>query len=350
MKNRVTLWAVLVLVVALAVSGCTPRVGAGSEVERDPNTLFVDLPALVVDYASDGTASVGGLSHMDIGNTEAPGGVVLPPSIRLGLATALYGMSLDPTWIQYFTAANIQHLQVNNGPDGIFVMANGRQIPSLVWDGGSLVATSEALEAMGGLGVPALNKVLPLVRNFGMGLVLRFPVGEGTELIPLTGQPESEEAIRARVAQEQMRDLIGGLPAIDLPIVYHADGSFTVAELTDTEWSAMTLMPFWAFRLSPAVISNLSEAGISTVTLQTNKEGIHIGVNDIALPYLSWGSGEVQNVLAIVKESGLLETVEAMFPGGSIYEVVGLVESMLPLIQMTDVNVTVYLPGSNMGN
>jgi len=349
MKNRVTLWAVLLLVVALVFSGCTPRVGAGSVVERDPNTLFVDLPALVVDYASDGTASAGGLTHMDIGNTEAPGGVVLPAGIRLGLATALYGMSLDPTWVQYFTAANIQHLQVNNGPEGIFLMVNGRQIPSLVWDGGSLVATSDAIDAVG-LGVPALNKVLPLVRNFGLGLVLRFPVAEGTELIPLTGQPESEEAIRARETQAQMAQLIGGLPAIDLPIVYHADGSFTLAELTDTEWSALTLVPFWAFRLSPAIISSLSEAGISVITLQTNKEGIHIGINDIALPYLSWGSGEVQNILAIVKESGLLETVEAMFPGGSIYEIIGLAESMLPLIQMTDVNITVFLPGSDMGN
>ncbi len=349
MKNRVTLWAVLLLVVALVISGCTPRVGAGSMVEKDPNKLFVDLPALVVDYASDGTASVGGLSHMDIGNTEAPGGVVLPPGVRLGLPQMLYVMSLDPTWVQYFTAANVQHLQVNNGPDGVFLMVNGRQIPSLVWDGGSLVATSEAIEAIG-LGVPALNKLLPLVRSFGVGLVLRFPVAEGTELIPLTGQPESEEAIRARVAQQQMAELIGGLPAVDLPIVYHADGSFTLADLTDTEWSALTLVPFWAFRLPPSVIASLSDAGISVITLRTNKDGIHIGVNDIALPYLSWGSGEVQNVLAIVKESGLLETVEELFPGGSIFEVVGLVESMLPLIQMTDVNITVYLPGSDMGN
>jgi hypothetical protein len=286
---------------------------------------------------------------MDIGNTEAPGGVVLPPGIRLSVAQMLYLMSLDPSWVQYFTAANIQHLQVNNAPDGVFLMVNGRQIPSLVWDGGSLVATSEAIEAMG-LGVPALNKVLPLVRSFGVGLVLRFPVAEGTELIPLTGQPESEEAIRARVAQEQMAVFLPNLPAIDLPIVYHADGSFTLADLTDTEWSALTLVPFWAFRLPPGVIANLSEAGISVITLQTNKEGIHIGVNDIALPYLSWGSGEVQNILAIVKESGLLETVEEMFPGSSIYEIVGLAESMLPLIQMTDVNITVYLPGSDMGN
>ncbi len=349
MQKRVTHWAVLLLVAALIVTGCTSRVGAGAVVERDPDQFFVDLPALVIDYASDGTASVGGLSHMDIGNTEAPGGVVLEPGIRLGLATVLYAMSLNSFWVQYFTAANIQHFQLNNGPDGIFLMVNGRLIPSLVWEEGSLVATADAVNSIG-LGVPALNKLLPLVRNFGVGIVLRFPVTEGTELIPLTGHPESEEAIRARVAQEQMLGLLGGLPTIDLPIIYHADGSWTLAELSDTEWSVLTLVPFWALRLPPSVISSLTSAGITTVTLQTDKEGIHIGVNDINLPYLSWGSGEVQNVLTLVKESGLLEPVEEAFPGSDVYQLMGLVESMLPLVQMTDVNITVYLPGSGKGN
>ena len=349
MQKRVTLWAVLLLVAALIFSGCTPRVGAGSVAERDPDQLFVDLPALVIDYASDGTASVGGLSHMDIGNTEAPGGVVLPAGIRLGLATALYAMALDPFWIHYFTAANIQHLQVNNGPDGIFLMVNGRLVPSLVWEEGSLVATAEAVDSMG-LGVPALNKVLPLVRNFGVGFVLRFPVAEGTDIVPLTGLPESEETIRAREAQAQMLGLLGGLPTIDLPIIYHADGSWTLGELSDTEWSVLTLVPFWALRLPPSVIAGLTNAGVSAVSLQTDKEGIHIGVNDINLPYLSWGSGEVQNVLTLVKESGLLEPIEEAFPGSDVYQLMGLVESMLPLIQMADVNITVYLPGSGMGN
>ena len=178
MQKRVTHWAVLLLVAALIVTGCTTRVGAGAVVERDPDQFFVDLPALVIDYASDGTASVGGLSHMDIGNTEAPGGVVLEPGIRLGLATVLYAMSLDSFWVQYFTAANIQHFQLNNGPDGMFLMVNGRLIPSLVWEEGSLVATADAVDSIG-LGVPALNKAVAACAKFRRGHRIALPGGRG---------------------------------------------------------------------------------------------------------------------------------------------------------------------------
>ena len=351
MQKRLTLWAVLLLVAALIFSGCTSRAGAGSVVERDPDQFYVDLPALVIDYASDGTASIGGLSHMDIGNVEKPGGIELPPEpgVRLGLAMLMYWLSLDPIWIQYFTAANIQHFQVNNNADGIFLLVNGRQIPSLVWEEGSLVATADAVNALG-LGVPTLNRILPLVQKLGMGFVLRFPVAEGVELIPLTGHEDSEETIRAREAQAQMLSFLGIPPTIDLPIIYHADGSWTLAELSDTEWSVLTLVPFWALRLPPSLISNLTDAGVTTVTLKTDQEGIHIGVNEISLPYLSWGSGEVQNVLVLVKQSGLLEPLASVMPGGDVYQVLDLVESMLPLIQMTNANITLYLPGSGMGN
>ena len=349
MQKRLTLWAALLLVAALIFSGCTPRTGAGSVVERDPDQFYVDLPAVVIDYAMDGTVSIGGLSHMDIGNTEAHGGVVLSPGVRVGLATALYAMSLDPVWIRYFSAANIQHFQVNNNADGVFLLVNGRQIPSLVWEEGSLVATADAVNALG-LGVPALNKVLPLVQKLDMGFVLRFPVAEGVEFIPLTGQEDSEETIRAREAQAQMLSFFGIPPAIDLPIIYHADGSWTLAELSDTEWSVLTLVPFYALRLPPSVISNLTDAGVTTVILKTDKEGIHISVNEVRLPYISWGSGEVQNVLALVKQSGLLEPLASIMPGGDVYQVLDLFESILPLLQMTNANITVYLPGSGMGN
>ena len=351
MQKRLTLWAALLLVAALIFSGCTPRTGAGSVVVRDPDQFYVDLPAIVIDYASDGTASIGGLSHMDIGNVEKPGGIELPPEpgVRLGLAMFWYTLSLDPIWIQYFTAANIQHFQVNNNADGVFLLVNGRQIPSLVWEEGSLVATADAVNALG-LGVPVLNKVLPLVQKLGMGFVLRFPVAEGVEFIPLTGQEDSEETIRAREAQAQMLSFFGIPPAIDLPIIYHADGSWTLAELSDTEWSFLTLVPFYALRLPPSVISNLTDAGVTTVILKTDQEGIHIGVNEVSLPYISWGSGEVQNVLALVKQSGLLEPLASIMPGGDVYQVLDLFESILPLLQMTNANITVYLPGSGMGN
>ena len=352
MQKRVTYWAVLSLVVAFVFSGCTARVDAGSMADRGPDEFYVDLPPIVIDYAPDGTASVGGLSHMVVGNVEKPPGMVYvpEPGVRLGLATVLYGLSLPSLWVQHFTASDLQHLRIANGDEGILIYANGQRIPSLVWEEEGLAATGEAVNVLG-LGVPALNKVLPLVRNFDLGVVLRFPLQEGAELIPLGGVEESEEVTMARMLQQQVLETFGGaLPTIDIPILYHADGSWTLGELSDVDWTVLTSTPFYALRLPPELISGLTDSGIYTVTLTTDPDGIHIALNGIGLPYLSWGSGEVQNVLALTKQLGVFDSVSALVPGADMASVLSLVENLLPIIQATNANITIYLPGSEMGN
>ena len=321
-------------------------------VEKGPDEFYIDLPPVVIDYSSDGTASIGELSHMVVGNEEQPPGMIYvpDPGVRLGLATILYGLSLPPIWVQHFTASNLQHLRVANGDEGILLFANGQRIPSLVWEEESLAATGEAVSALG-LGVPALNRVLPLVRNFNLGVVLRFPVQEGAELIPLSGAGESEEVTMARMLQQQVLETFGGsLPTIDIPILYHADGSWTLGELSDVDWTVLTSTPFYALRLPPDLISGLTNSGIYTVTLTTDPDGIHIALNGIGLPYLSWGSGEVQNVLALSKQLGVFDSVSMLVPGADMDSVLSLVENLLPIIQATNANITIYLPGSEMGN
>lgn len=325
MQKRVTYWAVFLLVTAIGFTGCTTRAGSGSMIERDENDFYVDLPAVVIEYASNGTASIGGLSFMDLENDESANGVELPTSVSLGLATTLSAASLSPFWIQNFTASNIQHMQVNNGVEGIYLMVNGRQIPSLVWEEGSLLATADAVSALG-IGVPAINRVLPLVQKLGLGLVLQFPVAEGNELIPLTGVKDSEEVLMARLAQEQFLQVFGTPPSIDLPILYHSDGSWTLGELSDVDWTVLTSTPFYALRLPPAVVSGLTDAGVQTVSLQTDREGIHIAVNGTGLPYLSWGNGEIQNVLALTEQLGILDGISGLVPGGDLGSIMGLVE------------------------
>ena len=172
-----------------------------------------------------------------------------------------------------------------------------------------MAATADAVSALG-LGVPALNKVLPLVRNFGLGVVLRFPVEEGAEPIPLSGVEESEAVVMARLIQQQVMQTFGGvLPSIDVPILYHADGSWTLGELSDVDWTVLTSTPFYALRLPPDLIEGLTSSGIYKVTLNTDPDGIHIALNGIGLPYLSWGNGEIQNVLALSKQLGVLDSV-----------------------------------------
>ena len=345
MQKRVTLWAVLLLAVALVFSGCTSRVDNGSMIDRDPDDFFIDLPAVVIDYASDGTASIGGLSQMTSASVYKP-----DPAVSEGLASILSGMTLQPLWVEHFTASNLQHIRVTNGGEGLLLLVNGQRIPSLIWKEESLTATAEAVSALG-VGVPALNKVLPLVRNFGLGLVLRFPVEEGAELIPLSGVEESATVVMARLMQAQVLQTFGGiLPTIDIPILYHADGSWTLGELSDVDWTVLTSTPLYALRLPPKLITGLTSSGIHEVTLKTDPDGIHIALNGIGLPYLSWGNGEVQNVLALAKQLGVLDTVSALLPGADLESVFSLIENLLPIIQATNANITIFLPGSEMGN
>lgn len=352
MQKRVTFWAVLLLAVALVFSGCTSRVDAGSMVERDPDEFYIDLPAIVIDYAPDGTANIGGLSNVLVGNADEPASIIYEPDpeVSQGFASMLSGLSLQPLWVQHFTASNLQHIRVTNGDEGILLFVNGQRIPSLVWEEESLSATAHAVSALG-LGVPALNKVLPLVRNFGLGIVLRFPVPEGAEVIPLTGVEESEAVTMGRLLQQQVLQTFGGsLPTIDVPILYHADGSWTLGELSDVDWTVLTSTPFYALRLPPSLISGLTSSGIYTVRLTTDPDGIHIALNGIGLPYLSWGQGEVQNVLDLTRQLGVLDSVSALLPGADLDSVVSLIENLLPIIQATNANITIYLPGSEMGN
>lgn len=348
MHKLVTIWAVLLFAVAFVFSGCTARGDDGSMVERGPDELYVDLPTIVIDYAPDGSASIGGMSRASTNGGQA---IYAPPAeVNVGLGSILSSMALQPLWVQHFTASNLQHIRVTNGDEGIILLANGHRIPSLVWEEGSLIATADAVSALG-LGVPALNRILPMVRNFGLGLVLRFPVAEGSEAIPLSGVEETEGVAMARTIQQQVLETLGGsLPTVDIPILYHADGSWTLGELSDVDWTVLTSTPFYALRLPPELINGLTSSGVQTVGLSTDPDGIHISVNDIGLPYLSWGSGEIQNMLELTKQLGVFDSISALLPGADIESVLALVENLLPIIQATSANVTIYLPGSEMGN
>jgi hypothetical protein len=159
MQKRLTLWAALLIIAALVLSGCAPRTGAGSSAAMAmDDELVIDLPAIVIDFDTNGHASIGGIPAAEMG----------------AMAGAdLSTLALSPDWVSYFSMTNIQHLQVNNAAEGLGVLVNGQPVPSLEWDENSLVATAGALESLG-IAVPVLDKVLPLVQQLGIGVIMRF--------------------------------------------------------------------------------------------------------------------------------------------------------------------------------
>ena len=332
-NRRVTFWATMLLVAMVVLAGCAPRSGAGdaAAMTSDPMELVVDLPAIVLDVQSDGSVSVGNV-----------------PLAQLGAMAGadLSTVAVDPSMVEFLTGGDIQHIQVNNSSHGLLLLVNGEAIPSISYDGESLQATADALNAFG-MAIPMLDEALSLVDQIGIGVIMRFPVAAGAAQIPLYVEGDGGSAAEAKAAQEEFLAAVGAPPRINLPIFYEADGSFSIGDLSDEEWSALTGASLAALRLNTSVLDGLAASGISKLGLGTDAAGIHIMINDNALPTLDWSGGKATHLLNLADQLGLWDMLA---PGMNIGEVLATVDSLLPVIQVADFDLPVHLPGSGVAS
>ena len=330
-NRRLMFWTTMLLVAMIVLAGCAPRTGAGdaAAMTTDPMELVVDLPAIVLDVQADGSVSIGNVPLAQIG----------------ALAGAdLSAVAVDSSLVDFMSAGNIQHVQVNNSSSGLLLLVNGEAIPSITYDGESLQATADALNAFG-MAIPMLDTALSLVDQIGLGVIMRFPVAAGMAQIPLYVEGDSASAMEAQAAQDEFLAAVGAPPRINLPIFYEADGSFSIGDLTDEEWSSLTGTSMAALRLNTSVIDGLAASGINKLGLGTDAAGIHIMINDNALPTLDWSGGKATHLLNLADQLGLWNMLA---PGMNVGEVLVTVEGLLPVIQVTDFDLTVHLPGSGM--
>lgn len=326
--QRMIVLAALVFVALLTLAGCGPRVGAGElAAAAGPTDAFVDLPALYVDYGADGNAMIGG----------APAAVV---GAMLGQDLSM--LNLGPEAVSSMTNFNIQHIQINNTPNGLVIAVNGRRMPSLAWDGAVLSGLGNLI---GELGVPlgGIEQMLPILPTAGFGFVLRFPIAEGREAIPLADPEAQRSAADAKAAVEQYLAGVGGqVPIIQFTVDYLSDGTWTVQGMDAAAWEQVLPIGWDGFNLSPELVRGAAGLGLRTFGLNTDEGGIGISINGRALPKITWNQGELENILKLLEQSGVL----SMASGGDA-DIAGLLEmvkQLLPTIQTADFNMTVNFP------
>ena len=175
--------------------------------------------------------------------------------------------------VDLLVANNIQHFQIDNTQDGILILVNGKAIPSLAWDGDSLVATAEVLDALSPGGFALLDKVLPLIRNVGMGVILRIPVAEGAEILPYV-VTDDETAKQFMAAQQEFLDAVGTPPTFQLVVTYADDGSWSIGGISEAEWAQ--LAPMLGSVLDPLsdAVSGASRSWRKRVGYCHKREGI----------------------------------------------------------------------------
>ena len=149
--------------------------------------------------------------------------------------------------------------------------------------------------------------------------------------------------MQAKQAQEAFMASVGDTPpTINLPIFYDADGGWRVGDLTDAEWTALTGLPLQAIRLQPSMMNSIMGAGINEISLYTTPEGLHVSINGKSLPYIGWADGEINHLLDLADQAHLWDSLADS--GMNMGDVVGLVESLLPIVQSTDTSINVFFP------
>lgn len=327
--SKVSTVLLLAFLVAAMLAGCGPRAGGGELIAAaGAEDTVIDLPALYVDFDASGTASVGGTPVSQL-------------SSLVGVDLSMLNQA--PSSIAALSGLNIQHIQINNTDHGLDILVNGRKVPSLGWDEESLSGVGALL---GGLLPGDIAQALPLLSQTGTGIVLRFPVAEGKEALPLVDPSAETAAAAARSAVES----IAAIPAIQATVQYNEDGTWTVEGRGPDEYEAiLPLADFgvprgWAvLNLKPMHIQGLRGAGVSQLNIASDAEGITIGINGSMLPTITWGEGELENVLQLAADSGLL----ASLTGGSMdpQMVMDLVTPILPMVRAANVNLTINFPG-----
>lgn len=322
-RKSALVWLSLIIMASIALSGCAPRPGAGETMAAAGNGgIAVDLPAIEIDFDDNGQASFGGTPIAQLG---------------AALGTDLSAVAVSTDIIAMVKGANIQHVQINNTPEGLIILVNGKAIPSIGLDGGAAAGLADVAKLIG-FDQPGLEKLLPTINSLGIGLIAKFPKADGAADIPITGDNSNAQA--ANSAQESFISSVGTPGVINLPVYYADDGSWTVANMTDTEWANLTGDPIWqSYRMKPEVVAGFKAKGVKELTISTDAQGFHISVNGQALPYITWSNGKLNNLVDLAAQMGYLDSL-----GSNTDQIKSLIDQWLPVLTANNVNLRVFFP------
>jgi hypothetical protein len=304
-------WLVLgLLAVSLTLSACGPRELSPTAANVDGMQLVVELPAIILDVAEDGQITLG----------EGP----LQQTVA-ALGVDLSALSMSAETVQDFVGAKIQHIQLDNRPDGLGIYVNGQPMPTLAWDETSLDSLVNVLGMVGTDLGPAAG-LLPILPDLGIGLIVRFP--SSGSAIPLARMvaPTGNN-------QNTLEAALAAQPAVDLSLNYGADGSYQLQGLNPF---MLGMLPPDALQQSPDTLDSVSEMGINGLSLTMRPTGVLIQINGEPLPYIR--STDQEQLLRMIELVLQLQAPDAAAQYG------GLIRQLLPALWAQGMRLSVNFP------
>lgn len=305
---RKSVWVVLTIV-TLLLSACGPAMQPATGPETEGGEVFmVALPRIELSFDANGNPSVLGLSLAQLG-------------AYVGVNAQAY--ALPKFYVDWMTAANVQHMELRQTGNGIGMWVNGKALPHVGWSDASLQKTSDLMGLFNVQNTAMIRKFLPIVRRLGLDLVLRFPAQAGAAEIPLV---DPDEAVKQAAVPS-------GEPAsavVQFEVKYDESGVPGILGISAADLAAMGIQAPLA--LHPAYLDLLKRNNIQNMELRGKEDGLFLYVNGEPLPNIVWDDQYLNNAA----------DVYAQMNPQSPY--VQMARTILPLVSRADIAVMVHFP------
>jgi hypothetical protein len=303
----------LLVVLGLLLAACGPAViPANAPTLESGETFVVGLPPLVVTFDDAGKPGVEGVPIEAIASS-------------LGMPVQL--PALDPYYVNWMKNANIQHVELRQTGQGLALLVNGMMMPHLVWKNGELQAAGEMARLVGGPQGAAvadmLQKLAPILQRLGLSVVVKFPVAEGAEAIPMAGddvvmaEPATPDGPPIAVAQFEVK--------------YDDQGVPSIMGISAQDLAALGINAPLA--LAPAAIQQAQANNIQNLEVRSKGDGLYAYVNGVQLPALAWDEQMLSDAVDVY---GRMNNIPPTY--------LDVIKQFLPMLSRTDVAVMVHLP------
>ena len=238
------------------------------------------------------------------------------------------GAALPAGLVQQLQSAGVQELEVRPGYNGLHIYRNGEDLPYIKWDEGSLGTVQNLLNnAPPELGIPsslplvgAPGDLLPLLRQFGLGVNLDIPVAAGGTAVNVPAWSRETTVTTEEAGATTLGPLTVG------SLAFTPEGNATVEGIPLSDLGVNVAIP-------AAVMGLLSSIGADQLSVVTQPNGIDLSLGDLPLPSIAYDSASLGRVL------------EAAKPFVTDPSMAGILEDIVPKLSGADINLAVSLTG-----
>lgn len=306
---RITFLVALLAIMAIGatmVTSAQPR--AQGEIES------IEVPRIEAWLDDDGT-----LTRVGVSSPALTAGLRLADLQAVGIDIAAPAV-LDQATMQQLQDAEVDHLQLEYGPEGIDVYINAEPTVRLIV-GEDEAAIEEGIEIARAFDIEVpFADLIPLVKRARADVVLYLPGAEedGATTVRALGAPSDFTVPEATEEPDLVVRLNAQLDEQGNPHVL----GMSPADIPGLDVEGLSV--------DPQVISRLQNAGVDNFGIEVGAEGVYFTTGDTRMIGLLIGSEEGLTTLGTVSQS---------FAGPSADEL-----ELLTIHRLVDINVRIDLP------